>query len=306
MTLSWRRLGWILDPTVRDTGLGTHVANPTPRLMGNGVVRIYFGARDPDNRSRIGYVDVSLVTPDEPRILRIAQKPVLEPRAPGYFDDGGVSMGSIVRDDGGAWRLYYVGWNLSVAVPWRNSIGCAVEMPGGPFEPVSPAPVLDRNRYDPFSLSYPWVLRTDSGWRMWYGTNTAWGPELSDMRHVIRGASSGDGFNWIPDPEPAIGLGDDGETAIVRPAVVRDSEGWHMWYSHRSASGYRIGYAHSTDGRHWRRVDAGGGLAPLGEGPETGEVCYPAVFDLGSARYILYNGDGHGRTGFGLAVLDRD
>jgi hypothetical protein len=35
-------------------------------------------------------------------------------------------------------------------------------------------------------------------------------------------------------------------------------------------------------------------------------VCYPCVFDAAGGRYMLYNGDGHGRTGFGLAVLEQD
>jgi hypothetical protein len=30
---------------------------------------------------------------------------------------------------------------------------------------------------------------------------------------------------------------------------------------------------------------------------------YPFVFDEGGRRYMLYNGDGYGRTGIGLAVL---
>ena len=35
-------------------------------------------------------------------------------------------------------------------------------------------------------------------------------------------------------------------------------------------------------------------------------ICYPYVFDHGSNRYMLYNGNGYGKTGFGLAVLEQD
>jgi hypothetical protein len=31
---------------------------------------------------------------------------------------------------------------------------------------------------------------------------------------------------------------------------------------------------------------------------------YPFVFDHGGARYMLYNGNGYGRSGVGLAVLE--
>ena len=35
-------------------------------------------------------------------------------------------------------------------------------------------------------------------------------------------------------------------------------------------------------------------------------VCYPHVFDHKGKRYMLYNGNGYGRTGFGLAVLEEE
>jgi hypothetical protein len=31
---------------------------------------------------------------------------------------------------------------------------------------------------------------------------------------------------------------------------------------------------------------------------------YAAVFDCGGRRYMLYNGNGYGRSGFGLALLE--
>jgi hypothetical protein len=34
-------------------------------------------------------------------------------------------------------------------------------------------------------------------------------------------------------------------------------------------------------------------------------IAYPAVFDLGGRRYMLYNGNGFGATGFGLAELSQ-
>ena len=34
-------------------------------------------------------------------------------------------------------------------------------------------------------------------------------------------------------------------------------------------------------------------------------VCYPYVFDHAGNRYMLYNGNGYGRTGFGMAILER-
>ena len=33
---------------------------------------------------------------------------------------------------------------------------------------------------------------------------------------------------------------------------------------------------------------------------------YPAVFDRGGRRYLLYNGNGYGRSGVGYAVSERE
>jgi hypothetical protein len=33
-------------------------------------------------------------------------------------------------------------------------------------------------------------------------------------------------------------------------------------------------------------------------------VCYPCVFEHRGSKYMLYNGNGYGRTGFGIAVLE--
>jgi hypothetical protein len=37
---------------------------------------------------------------------------------------------------------------------------------------------------------------------------------------------------------------------------------------------------------------------------ERDSMSYPAVFDCGSRRYLLYNGNRYGYTGFGLAILE--
>jgi hypothetical protein len=33
-------------------------------------------------------------------------------------------------------------------------------------------------------------------------------------------------------------------------------------------------------------------------------LCYPCVFDHFGTRYMLYNGNGYGATGFGLAIQE--
>jgi hypothetical protein len=76
-----------------------------------------------------------------------------------------------------------------------------------------------------------------------------------------------------------------------------------MWYASRGAA-YRIGYAESADGLQWERKDGEAGLSVSAEGWDSEMIAYPCVFDHRGRRYMMYNGNGYGRTGIGLAVLD--
>lgn len=302
--MKWRKLGAIFRPDNQYPWMRSHASNPVAEHRGGDLFRIYFSSRDERDRSSIGWVELDLRRPGE--ILARAERPVLEPGAPGCFDDSGTSMGCLVAAPGGARFLYYVGWNLAVTVPWRNSIGLAISRGADrPFEKHSPAPIVDRDRFDPYSLSYPWVLAADGQWTMWYGSNLGWGPGRDDMTHVIKCAASRDGIAWTRDGATALGLRGEGEFALSRPCVLKEQGRYRMWFSCRGET-YRIGYAESDNGRHWVRDDGRVGITVSESGWDSESIEYPHVFDHAGARYMLYNGNGYGKTGFGLAVLDAD
>jgi len=277
----------------------SHGANPVAVPISGAQHRILFNCRDRQGRSHVAWLDISL---DEPnRILALADRPLLSPGGRGEFDDAGVSIGGLVAFNG-CWRLYYLGWNLCISVPFRNSVGVAQGSPFYGFSRCGRAPILDRSDIDPLSLSYPWVLYDGKIWHMWYGSTTEW-RENSAMIHVIRHAHSFDGIRWQPDTDPVLSLADV-ETAHSRPCVLRQRDVWHMWFSRKTETGYSIGYAVSENGRYWQRSDDSGGLTPSGEGWDSDEVSYPCIFDYADRRYMLYCGNGYGRTGFGLAIWD--
>jgi hypothetical protein len=296
--MGWRKLGRVWGPDQRWPWALSHAANPVAEPLGGDRFRVYFATRDARSRSHIGALEFDLQTPC--RIVDIRPRPVLAPGRPGAFDDSGVIASCLVRRERHDF-LYYLGWNLGVTVPWRNSIGIAVREHGSDeFHRLSPAPALDRNREDPFSLSYPWVMRDESGWRMWYGSNQNWGARAEDMAHVIKYAESDDGISWRPTGRVCIGFEAHGEYAIARPCVVKDGAIYRMWYSYRGLA-YQIGYAESADGLDWRRCDACAGIEPSADGWDSISLQYPFVFDHKGVRYMLYNGRDYGRTGFGLA-----
>jgi len=288
----WERLGRVFVPDGTTPWMRSHAANPFAVPTGKDQFRIFFSARDEQNRSSVAWIDYDLAAR---RVQHVSDHPALGPGERGTFDDSGISVGCIVRD-GDLLLLYYAGWNLAVTMPFRNSIGLAISRDGRTFERASRAPVLDRSEYDPFSMSYPFVLRrASSEWIMWYGSNVDWQP----AHHAIKLAVSSDGRQWSPTGEICVGA--EG-MAFSRPSVLVDDDGYRMWYSFRGEK-YRIGCATSVDGRHWTRRDDDLGLGPSASGWDSQEVSYPHVFRHGGETYMLYAGDGYGREGFGLARL---
>jgi hypothetical protein len=297
--MQWRKLGLLFSADHQFPWMATHAANPAVDVVNDNYIRVYFSTRDPFNRSHIATVDIEL----NPvvRVCGITSAPLLSPGPPGAFDDSGVSMGCIAKIDATI-ILYYLGWNLGVTVPWRNSIGAAISKDNGQtFSKVSPAPILDRNSVDPYSLSYPWILQCRQEWLMWYGSNLRWGKTEREMDHVIKVASSANGIDWKRDGHIAISLQAADEYAIARPSVIADGFKYRMWFAHRGKT-YRIGYAESEDAISWRRDDRSAGIEPSQSGWDSEMLTYPCVFKANGIRYLIYNGNGYGRSGFGLAV----
>ena len=305
--MKWRKLGMIFNADGQREWMSSHAANPIAEHLGDDQFRIYFGCRDRQNRSHIGAVDIEFRP--EPRVIGLAEEPLVSPGPVGGFDDSGTSLGWLTQDGDMAY-LYYLGWNLSVTVPWRNSIGVALRTgPHEPFVKHSPAPLLDRCAADPYTLSYPCVLHDEDRWQMWYGSNLSWngpgagsGANLTDMNHVIKYAESRDGLHWERQGVIALDLQPPHESAICRPSVVKDDGLYRMWYCYRGES-YRIGYAESHDGIHWERMDHRVGIDVSANGWDSEMIEYPFVFDHKDQRYMLYNGNRFGASGLGLAML---
>jgi hypothetical protein len=305
MRQRWRALGHVHVATGEAPGHMTHASYPTPLPLPDGTLRVFFSPRDAEGRSTVFSLDLALREDGFER-LGPPVGPWLEPGPRGAFDDAGTSIGWVGwRDDGGL-DCWYLGWSLGVSVPFRNFIGRATAAPGAArMQRASPVPLLDRSVEDPFTLGYPWVMRRDGELCIWYGTHRSWGAEWMAMDHVIRRAVSLDeGRHWQRDVAPALMPDGGAEWALSRPSVLVDAAGWHMWYCRRFET-YRLGYAFSVDGVRWERRDDAIGFVTPDAAWELGSRTYPAVFDHAGRRWMLYNGEGYGRSGFGLAVLDQ-
>jgi hypothetical protein len=297
--MPWTRLGLVYAPSGEAPWSLSHAALPVPIHMGGDAFRFFFSTRDAENRSSVSWVDVMIS--ETPRVIAEAQRPALAPGAAGAFDDSGIGLGNLVAVEHG-FRAYYMGWNLGVRAPWRNAIGLAtVRPPLDVFDRFSAGPILDRSPEDPYSLTYPWVLRlAPDDWRVWYGSFTAWGANLTDMRVVVKVARSRDGIRWRRDGATVIGFTPPEEFAVARPTVIALQRGFLMGFDRRSGTS-RIDFSWSTDAESWTPVHEMG-LAGSGKSWDGEMVCYAALFAHRGRLWLAHNGNRYGATGFGLAV----
>jgi hypothetical protein len=301
--MHWRKLGQLYRPENVHPKLKTHAANPLAISLSGDVYRIFFSGRDGQNRSSIGFVDVDIVRRE---LVSICDKPVFEYGPANSFYSHGVSIGNCYETEGRRYILF-MGWQIPPGEHWHGQIGRLVLEKNFSVQIDSDEPFMNTDFTDPVSLSYPWVLRGRDGfYRMWYGSTVTWDTGNGEMLHVVNHAISADGHKWqrrgLSVPYK---LGQ--AQAFSRPTVIGDASGeYHMWFSYRSGWGqkYRIGYASSQDCERWDlRIDQAGIDVSL-SGWDSEMIEYPFVFDHKSERFLLYNGNGYGHTGFGLATLE--
>lgn len=297
------RLGRIFVPDGSIDWMRSHASNPFIRSQAGSQAKVLFSPRDRNNRSHIagltltyddGYLAVS----------KVEESPLLEPGPPDSFDKDGVTMGCTVQIDDEEY-LYYVGWSLEPDVPFRTQIGIARwNSSRDRFERLQDSPIIKRDEMDLHSFSYPWVVRgTDGLLWMYYGTATEWKDSTETQHHVIRLAKSSDGISWIKVEEPVLNPISP-EIAVVRPAVYQDKAGYRMWFCSREANGpYRIFCAQSSDGVTWLRNETQLFVQSDEDEFDSEMQCYAVELNYANERHLLYNGNGYGRTGFGVVLL---
>lgn len=301
----WTKLGQLYEPasTGRHPKLRSHAANPLPVHLEDDVYRIFFSGRDEFNRSSVGAVDIDIV---RRRIVQEHYYPFFVHGPEGSFYADGVSIGNVYEVNGVRYMLF-MGWQAPKDGHWRGDIGRLTVTPAALLELNDSQPFLGVDETDLISLSYPWVQASrQGGFEMWYGSTRTWDAGNGEMLHVIHRASSADGHLWhrtgLAVPYQ---LGQ--AQAFSRPTVACGADAaLEMWFSYRSGAGekYRIGYARKENEDEWVLMLESKTINISASGWDSEMIEYPFVFDHRDRRYMLYNGNGYGRTGFGLAVLD--
>ncbi len=228
------------------------------------------------------------------------------PGPPGSFDAFSVGTPD-VHFDGKVYRMWYCG--SAVACFYKggeSSIGLAISEDGVHWQRANGGkPVLGPGEPGAFD-----ELRVEGGctlydeeegiWRMWYtglrkpGTEPRaenWVGRIPagwECRLRVGLATSRDGIHWQRenDGRPVIDLGPIGSTGdlqVMYPTVVRQKNGYRMWYASNSITvPHTVSMATSRDGIAWKKHRGGAPTEGLGW-----YVTGPAVTRLGDEYLML-------------------
>lgn len=312
--MKWIKKGLIFKVDKNYNWMQTHAQVPIVDKIDEERLRIYFGTRDSQNRTLTTFIEVEANNPQN--ILYLHNKPVLSLGKLGCFDDSGVMPSDIISYNGKKY-FYYLGWNVSCLVRYRVANGLAIsEDNGRKFKRVSEGPIMDRSIVDPIAVSTQSVLVEKGIWKMWYMSYVKWKivNGITEPFYHIKYAESKDGINWERKGIVCIDFKSTKEAGIARPFVIKEDYIYKMWYCYRGSldyrtnkeQSYRIGYAESIDGIKWTRKDEEAGIDKSETGWDSEMIEYPYIYEHKGKKYMLYNGNGFGKSGFGYAVLESE
>lgn len=313
----WKKLGKIFTPQEINGRKWMHEFAQAPAtLIFDDFVRVYFSCRPlPDAKGQYvsysSYVDLD--RKNLFNIVSVADNPILGLGNVGEFDEFGIYPVSVLRHDSRV-LAYYGGWTRCESVPFNVAIGMATSSDGGnTFEKIGRGPILSYSIDEPFVLSGPKIRRFNDHFYLAYIAGSKW--KVVDGRpepvYKIRLATSDDGIEWKRQGRNIIPNRIEDDEAQASPDIILSNGRYHMFFCYRFSSnyrckenGYRIGYAWSDDLENWTRDDAKSGIDVSKSGWDSEMIAYPHVFELDGNIFMLYLGNGVGKEGFGLAVLD--
>jgi len=306
-TQIWQKLGPVYCAKGEAPWRTSHAYIPTAFLLSPERIRVIVAFLDQAHMGRIGYVDVDASDPR--RVIEVSPNPCLDLGRPGAFDEHGVSPLSILRS-GQDLYLYYAGWQRSESVRYFLFTGLAKSVDGGAtFARLSEAPLLDRCDGELLVRSGGFVFPFEGDWLFLYmgGSAHAEVGGKSTPTYDLMALRSNSLVTWAGPGRRTLAPNRPSEFGFGRPWIIVEDGRCRMWLSVRSvARGYFLGYAESADGLHWTRNDEMLQLEGTQDSWDSETRSCASIVDTATGRYMFYNGNGYGATGFGVARLVRD
>ena len=135
------------------------------------------------------------------------------------------------------------------------------------------------------------VVKDGGTYNMWYSRATY---EAENIVLRIAYATSPNGLDWTNVPGPGtngavIDFGESGkfdESQVLYPSVIKENNEFKMWYTGSDTEdGWRTGYATSSDGTNWTKVDGNGT-----NGACVDDGVYASVIKIGDIYHMWYLG----------------
>lgn len=310
--MNWKRYGRIFSPE----NFGLAYAKSPQAIEFDEYIRVYFSDCKKDGSKLISYVCFADFTKDFKSVLRV-ERQIISDGALGAFDEHGIFPFSPVWI-GDKLYAYTSGMSRRVSVSVDSGIGLAISLDNGEtFQRIDEGPVLTSNLHEPFLVIDGFVRKYGDLFHMWYIYGENWkvfqeGAE-PDRIYKIAHAVSKDGIEWMRGEGKIIEDKIEEESQAL-PTVVFYKNIYHMFFCYRcsydfrtnSRRSYRLGYAKSYDLKKWVRCDEELQFPCAKSGWDSEMLCYPNAFVINGKLYMLYNGNGFGKSGFGLAELEEE
>jgi predicted GH43/DUF377 family glycosyl hydrolase len=256
----------------------------------------YVGYKTSDNIYRIGY---ATSTDGDTWTRQNSGNAVVNVGAAGKFDVGGLVCPSVIKDTilGTVYRMIYTGYG-------EYRIGYATSADGITW--VKHGPVVNGSCFDNGSVRWAGQLMLD-------GTvYKCWNVNSTIIEYFILGKNFVSGLQPLgfckENSGNAVMVGTAGKfdaTYVLYPSVLYEAGTYKMWYAGYEGTGYRIGYATSTDGITWTKQNSGNavlGFGAAGKFDDAG-VYTPCVINVAGTYYMFYTGwDGANYAGIGYAT----
>lgn len=290
----------------------TYACGPIVDMINDKIWRIYYSTRDSFNHSRPTYIEVEAGNPTN--ILYEHDRPLFGLGKIGTFDDCGITLSSISNYKGKKY-LYYLGWTVRNTISYHNSMGLAIsEDNGKTFKKFSEGPLLSPTYKEPYCNGATYTLIDDDIFRLYYTSFVGWEVYNNhpEPLYHIKYAESKNGIDWERNQIVSVDFKDGVKGGIARPSVIKENGIYKMWYTYRGASdyrtnkanSYRIGYAESTDGKVFERMDEKFEFDVAESGWDSIMQTYPHVIKFDNKYWVFYNGNTFGKSGFGYATFE--
>ena len=298
----WRSLGLLFDFESKYEWMNSHASLPTIINISNEYFRIFFSTRDIFNRSHTTFVDLNLQywRPGN-KLIHTQKKPTFSPGKIGLFDDCGVTVSTFLKTKSGMYA-YYLGWTQKKTTLFSNEIGIAYVDKNYNFNRIQNLPIYGRTEVEPLTFGYPTILKYNNKISMYYDGIKKWNlKNQASYKFNLREAIYNKKDKWIFTNKELIKLKSN-ERAITRPTFMILNKKLIMIFSLDVAGKYELAAACQNNNGKWSRMN---NFTFVNSGQEWDSIdnCYPSIFESNNQYYMLYNGNGYGKSGFGIAKL---